>query len=103
MSQANLAQAVLFGIAGEQLTKRLRKRAFEAMLRQEVGWFDEEKHSTGVLTAQLASDATLVQVNSDNYVIISLFPQGILGANLRLMVQNIVTVVLGWLYIQYFC
>lgn len=31
------------------------------MLRQEMGWFDEEKHSTGALTTRLSEDAAQVQ------------------------------------------
>lgn len=36
-----------FGIAGERLTMRLRGRMFEAMLRQEIGWFDDKENGTG--------------------------------------------------------
>ena len=31
------------------------------MLRQEIGWFDDEQNSTGALTTRLASDASRVQ------------------------------------------
>ena len=31
------------------------------MLRQEIGWFDDERNSTGALTTRLASDAGQVQ------------------------------------------
>ena len=31
------------------------------MLRQEIGWFDEERNSSGALTTRLASDAGHVQ------------------------------------------
>ena len=33
-------QICMFCIAGESLTQRMRKAAFAAMLRQEMGWFD---------------------------------------------------------------
>ena len=33
-------QITMFVIAGEHLTQRLRKQAFAAMLRQEIGWYD---------------------------------------------------------------
>lgn len=51
----------MFAIAGEALTTRLREMAFRALLRQEIGYFDVPLHSTGALTARLASDASAVQ------------------------------------------
>lgn len=54
-------QSFMFAISGESLTMRLRKEAFEAMLRQEMGWFDEERNSTGALCARLSSDAAKIQ------------------------------------------
>src|SRR5262245_56978442 len=62
--KAITAQEFFFAYAGEHLTKRLRKKAFQGILRQNIGWFDEEKHNTGILTSRLASDATLVQVTA---------------------------------------
>ena len=43
------------------MTCRLRYLAFGAILRQEMAWFDDEKHSTRTLNARLASDASQVQ------------------------------------------
>ena len=54
-------QVVCFGIAGEALTARLRSKSFKAMLRQEMGWHDDERNSTGTLTTRLANDAGEVQ------------------------------------------
>jgi ATP-binding cassette subfamily B (MDR/TAP) protein 1 len=51
----------LFGLAGVRLTGRLRVAAFSAMLRQEVGWFDDERNSVGTLCARLSGDAASVQ------------------------------------------
>lgn len=48
-------------MAGERLTKRLRYRTFQAMLKQEISWFDQKSHSTGALTTRLASDAAEVK------------------------------------------
>jgi ABC-type multidrug transport system fused ATPase/permease subunit len=48
-------------LAGVHLTERLRVAAFSAMLRQEIGWFDEEKNSVGTLCARLSGDAASVQ------------------------------------------
>jgi hypothetical protein len=34
---------------------------FSAILQQEVGWFDDEKNSVGILCARLSGDAASVQ------------------------------------------
>ena len=62
-----------FSISGEALTARLRSLSFKAMLRQEIGWFDEERNSSGALTTRLADDASKVQ--------------GITGARLGLLIE----------------
>jgi ABC-type multidrug transport system fused ATPase/permease subunit len=54
-------QMHLFSLAGVRLTARLRVAAFSAMLRQEIGWFDDEKNSVGTLCARLSGDAASVQ------------------------------------------
>ena len=46
--------------SGELLTKRVRLLCFSALLKQEVGFFDEEKHSTGILISRLADDASKI-------------------------------------------
>jgi len=56
-----LLQTHLFSLAGVRLTTRLRVAAFSAMLRQEVGWFDDERNSVGTLCARLSGDAASVQ------------------------------------------
>ncbi|CAF3930603.1 unnamed protein product, partial [Rotaria sp. Silwood1] len=43
------------------LTKRLRSKTFRAILRQEIAYFDQEKHSTGALCTRLATEASAVQ------------------------------------------
>ncbi|KAI8620681.1 putative ABC transporter protein, partial [Chytriomyces sp. MP71] len=49
-----------FEMAGAALTRRLRVLTFQALLRQEVGYFDDESHSLGALTSRLAVDAAKV-------------------------------------------
>ncbi|KAF5885785.1 multidrug resistance protein 1-like isoform X1, partial [Clarias magur] len=50
-----------FAKSGEHLTRRIRKIGFQAMLRQEIGWFDDPNNSPGVLSTRLATDASMVQ------------------------------------------
>ncbi|KAM0032273.1 putative Type 1 protein exporter [Helianthus debilis subsp. tardiflorus] len=40
---AYLIQHCFFSIMGENLTTRVRRMMFSAILRNEVGWFDEEE------------------------------------------------------------
>lgn len=54
-------QVYLFRIAGEKLTMRLRSLLFGAMLRQEVGWYDEPSNGTGALCSKLSTEAAAVQ------------------------------------------
>ena len=39
----------------------MRNMAFAAMLRQDMGWFDDRQNQVGALTARLATDASLVR------------------------------------------
>ncbi|KAI9142822.1 multidrug resistance protein 1 [Paraphysoderma sedebokerense] len=57
----NVLQFGCFGTAGERLTYRIRSMTFKAMLRQEMGWYDDEKNGTGSLTAQLAEQSDKIQ------------------------------------------
>mmetsp|Transcript_3860 Transcript_3860/g.8500 ORF Transcript_3860/g.8500 Transcript_3860/m.8500 type:complete len:1014 (+) Transcript_3860:3-3044(+) len=51
----------VFTRAGETLTRKLRRKAFEATLRMPMCFFDEQKNSIGRLTTRLATDASLVK------------------------------------------
>ncbi|KAK6119487.1 hypothetical protein DH2020_046770 [Rehmannia glutinosa] len=50
-----------FGIMGERLTLRVREKMFTAMLRNEIGWFDDVNNTSAMLASQLESDATLLR------------------------------------------
>ena len=54
-------QGAMFGLSGECLTKKVRKKLFEAILRQELAWFEEEENNTGALSASLSNEACKVQ------------------------------------------
>ena len=70
-----------FGLAGVRMTTRLRSTTFEAMLKQEMGWFDEDSNSVGALCARLSSDAAAVQ--------------GATGSRIGAILQALSTLVLG--------
>uniref|UniRef100_A0A8C8FDA8 ABC-type xenobiotic transporter n=1 Tax=Oncorhynchus tshawytscha TaxID=74940 RepID=A0A8C8FDA8_ONCTS len=57
----SMFQGYMFGKSGELLTMRLRRQVFHAMMRQEIGWFDDNNNAVGVLTTRLATDASLVK------------------------------------------
>ena len=46
-----------FSISGENLTGFYRSGLFKAILRQEVGWFDDEENSTANLSTKLSKNA----------------------------------------------
>ena len=54
-------QVAMFTVAGEYLTLRMRKLAFAAMLKQEMGWFDQPNNNTGALCSRLSADAAAIQ------------------------------------------
>lgn len=61
LTQLRIVQGFSFAKSGELLTRRLRKVGFQAMLKQEIGWFDDPENSPGALTTRLATDASMVQ------------------------------------------
>ncbi len=58
---ANLTQSTMFGVSGENMTKRLRARGFKTMLAQDVGWFDSPDNNVGKLCTRLSIEAAAVQ------------------------------------------
>lgn len=51
----------MLGIGGERLTLKVRREAFKALLKQEMGFFDMKVNSPGALTTRLATEATMVK------------------------------------------
>ncbi|CAF1436425.1 unnamed protein product [Rotaria sordida] len=51
----------MFAYSGGNLTKRLRSKAFRAILRQDIGYFDQAKHNTGALCTRLATETSAIQ------------------------------------------
>ena len=58
-------QTLCFSVSGECFTRRVRHFTFKAMLRQEIGWFDDDQNTTGILVGTLADDGRNVQAVRD--------------------------------------
>ncbi|KAE8735160.1 hypothetical protein F3Y22_tig00000452pilonHSYRG00155 [Hibiscus syriacus] len=63
---ANFLQHFYFGLMGEKMTEWVRRMMFSAMLRNEVGWFDNEDNSADNLSMRLANDAIFVSAAFSN-------------------------------------
>nr|CAD7595893.1 unnamed protein product [Timema genevievae] len=74
-------QMYMFGKAGVRLTTRLRVATMRAMLKQEMGWFDEDRNRVGILCARLSGDASSVQ--------------GATGTRIGTILQSASTMVIG--------
>ncbi|KAL5605963.1 hypothetical protein BROUX41_006237 [Berkeleyomyces rouxiae] len=53
-------QGILFAKCSERLVHRVRDRAFRAMLRQDVAFFDHEENNAGALTSFLSTETNHV-------------------------------------------
>ncbi|CAK4447983.1 unnamed protein product [Aphanomyces euteiches] len=62
----NVAQNYGFSVVSERLTARLRAMGFQAMLMQEIGWYDAPEHAAGALQASLSTDCALIQKMSSD-------------------------------------
>jgi len=49
-------QKFLFGIIGENITLNIRKNLYGAIVKKNIGWFDDRENAPGVLNSVLASD-----------------------------------------------
>jgi ATP-binding cassette subfamily B (MDR/TAP) protein 1 len=56
-----IIQNYSFNYMGQRLGRRIRVLTLTALLKQEIGWFDDEKNSSGVLTTKLSTDAMAVK------------------------------------------
>mmetsp|Transcript_14361 Transcript_14361/g.20338 ORF Transcript_14361/g.20338 Transcript_14361/m.20338 type:complete len:1250 (-) Transcript_14361:58-3807(-) len=77
-----------FAVSSERLTRRLREMAFESILRHDIGWFDQKKNSTGILTANLESDANAMALATGTA----------LGHKVHLVMTLLIGLVIGLVY-----
>lgn len=50
------SQKFMFGVIGENITLNVRQTLYSAMLKKNIGWFDNRENAPGVLNSVLASD-----------------------------------------------
>merc|ERR1711915_223412 len=69
-----------FGTATERINKRVRDKTFEALIRQEVAWYDVR--SVGEITSQLSDDAALIHSFSGEPIRTAVMSLSSVGAGL---------------------
>lgn len=75
-----------FSLSGSRLADRVREKAFECLLRQEVAYFDRPENRTGAIVCRLSTNATVIEQMA-----------GIrLGIVCEMLVIAIVSLILGW-------
>lgn len=45
-----------FGYVGENITLNMRSNLYKAIVKKDIGWFDNRENAPGVLTSVLASE-----------------------------------------------
>nr|QUF59439.1 ATP-binding cassette transporter Abcb1-like1/3/4 [Brachionus angularis] len=79
----NIIFGYSFSLSGARLTKRIRSKMFESMLRQEVGFHDLEENRSSVLASSLSSSAPFCRgLTSDK---LSLLSQGFSGVGFSII------------------
>lgn len=48
---------LIFGILGESMTKNIRHKLYNSLLRKHIGWFDNKDNAPGQLAAIISSEA----------------------------------------------
>ncbi|KVH95222.1 AAA+ ATPase domain-containing protein [Cynara cardunculus var. scolymus] len=79
-----------FGIMAERLTLRVRQKMFSAILRNEIGWFDDTNNTSSMLASRLESDATLLRTVVVDRTTILIQNLGLIGTSF------IIAFILNW-------
>ncbi|CAM6102831.1 unnamed protein product [Calypogeia fissa] len=83
-------QYFCLAMLGEKLVRRVREMMFTTILRNELGWFDEDENNGSQLTARLTSDATVVKAAIGDKI-------SIIVQNSTMMILSIVfSFILSW-------
>ncbi|CAL1280383.1 unnamed protein product [Larinioides sclopetarius] len=79
-----------YNFASERLTMRLRYQSFKNILRQDIAWFDDDRHSSGKLASRLAADVPLVKAAGGSRIGI------IISSVVTLVASIIIAFIFGW-------
>ncbi|XP_067138789.1 ATP-dependent translocase ABCB1-like [Centruroides vittatus] len=79
-----------YAYSGEHLTMRLRQNAFNNILRQHAGWFDDEKHTSGKLATRLATDVPMVKSAAGHRI------GTVVSAVVTLVTSIVIAFIFGW-------
>lgn len=94
---SSFLQTFLLSKSGVLLTARLRKKCFQAILRQEMAWFDVPENSVGALTVRLSGDCANVQAATGSRLgsLIQSFSMLMIGFGVSLFYSWKLTMVVG--------
>ncbi|MCD7454235.1 ABC transporter B member 11 [Datura stramonium] len=54
-------EALFFTLSGCKLIRRIRSMCFQKVVHMEIGWFDEQQNSVGMIATKLSADASIVR------------------------------------------
>jgi ATP-binding cassette, subfamily B (MDR/TAP), member 1 len=85
---SNIICSYTFGVSGARLTKRIRAKMFESMLRQEIAFHDQEENKSGILASKLSANATFCKgLTSDK---LSLIAQALSSMGFSIIISLII-------------
>ncbi|KAL6857031.1 hypothetical protein ACP4OV_018413 [Aristida adscensionis] len=58
---SNIFQHYIYGLVGERAMNNLREALFSAVLRNEMGWFEQPENSVGFLTSRIVGDTSMIK------------------------------------------
>lgn len=86
----HICRTLGYSIAGEKLTMKLRNKAFTNILRQDISWFEDERHSTGKIATRLATDVPMVKSAAGTRI------GTVISAAVTLGASIIIAFIFGW-------
>ena len=54
-------RAIFFGYIGENITMNMRKDLYTSILRKHMGWHDDRRHNSGIMTSLLSGECSHLQ------------------------------------------
>ncbi|GBN19928.1 Phosphatidylcholine translocator ABCB4 [Araneus ventricosus] len=79
-----------YSFASENMTSRLRFESFANILRQDIAWFDDQRHNSGKLASRLSIDIPLMQSATGFRIGL------VLSSSVTLVTSIIIAFIFGW-------